>query len=94
MRPESREEEPVIKRIAYSIIAIALSYSALAQDLSEAQRAAMVKRGRRLDESKPGSGLGLSIVHDLVTSYRGELGLSRSDLGGLKAELTLPAVKP
>ena len=60
----------------------------------EAQRAAMVKRGRRLDESKPGSGLGLSIVHDLVTSYRGELQLSRSELGGLKAELTLPAVKP
>lgn len=60
----------------------------------EAERAAMVKRGRRLDESKPGSGLGLSIVHDLVTSYRGELALSQSTLGGLKAELTLPAVKP
>ncbi len=60
----------------------------------EAQRTAMVKRGQRLDESKPGSGLGLSIVNDLVTSYRGELKLSRSALGGLKAELTLPAVKP
>jgi len=60
----------------------------------EAQRTAMVKRGQRLDETKPGSGLGLSIVHDLVTSYRGDLKLSRSALGGLKAELTLPAVKP
>ena len=60
----------------------------------EAQRDAMVKRGQRLDETKPGSGLGLSIVRDLVTSYRGELQLSRSELGGLKAELTLPAVKP
>ena len=59
----------------------------------EAQRAAMMKRGQRLDESKPGSGLGMSIVHDLVTSYRGELLLSQSVMGGLKAELTLPAVR-
>lgn len=59
----------------------------------EAQRAAMMKRGQRLDESKPGSGLGMSIVHDLVTSYRGELLLSQSMMGGLKAELTLPAVR-
>ncbi|MBU2533713.1 MAG: GHKL domain-containing protein, partial [Alphaproteobacteria bacterium] len=52
----------------------------------------MMKRGRRLDESKPGSGLGLSIVQDLVTSYRGDLQLSKSQMGGLKAELRLPAV--
>lgn len=56
------------------------------------QRADMMKRGRRLDETKPGSGLGLSIVHDLVTSYRGELTLSQSDLGGMRAEVILPAV--
>lgn len=59
----------------------------------EAQRAAMMKRGQRLDESKPGSGLGMSIVHDLVMSYRGKLRLSESAMGGLKAELTLPAVR-
>ena len=49
-----------------------------------------LKRGRRLDENKPGSGLGLAIVSDLVREYRGGLALSRSDLGGLRAEVTLP----
>lgn len=51
-----------------------------------------VKRGRRLDESKPGTGLGLSIVADLVSEYGGALSLSRSSLGGLKVDLTLQRV--
>ncbi|WP_395666424.1 ATP-binding protein [Methylocella sp.] len=48
-------------------------------------------RGRRLDETKPGSGLGLSIVVDLASMYGGALDLSASPLGGLRAELRLPA---
>ena len=59
--------------------------------LTEAEMEEVTKRGRRLDESKPGSGLGLSIVTDLVALYRGKLRLSRSPLGGLSAEVTLPA---
>jgi len=58
----------------------------------EAQRNDMMQRGKRLDETKPGSGLGMSIVRDLVTSYRGEIRLSQSDMGGLKVEVTLPAI--
>ncbi len=50
------------------------------------------KRGIRLDETKPGSGLGLSIVTDLAQSYQGKLDLSASERGGLKAVLDLPAV--
>jgi signal transduction histidine kinase len=50
----------------------------------------VLRRGRRLDESKPGSGLGLSIVGDLAKLYGGGLELSRGPLGGLRAELTLP----
>ena len=50
-----------------------------------------LKRGRRLDESKPGSGLGLSIVSELSSLYQGEFTLTRSGLGGLKATLVLPA---
>jgi signal transduction histidine kinase len=55
------------------------------------QRAEAVRRGRRLDESKPGSGLGLSIVADLASAYGGGLELGDSPLGGLRATLALPA---
>lgn len=55
-------------------------------------RAAMLERGERLDESAPGSGLGLSIVRELVEAYGGGLTLGDSTLGGLKVELTLPRV--
>ena len=51
---------------------------------------AAVKRGQRLDESTPGSGLGLSIVTDLADAYGGKLRLDRSALGGLKSVLKLP----
>jgi signal transduction histidine kinase len=62
--------------------------------LPEAARAEMIKRGRRLDETKPGSGLGLSIVSDLAALYRGSLRLEASPLGGLRAVLELPGDKP
>jgi signal transduction histidine kinase len=45
----------------------------------------------RADEQVPGSGLGLAIVDDLVRLYGGQLELSDSPLGGLRATLTLPA---
>lgn len=47
-------------------------------------------RGKRLDETKPGSGLGLSIVSELAEEYGGQFTLDRSPLGGLKASLQLP----
>ncbi|MBI5013026.1 MAG: sensor histidine kinase [Methylocystis sp.] len=53
-------------------------------------RAAATQRGRRLDETKPGSGLGLSIVVDLAAAYGGSLQLDDSPSGGLRAELRLP----
>lgn len=59
--------------------------------LTAGQRAEATSRGRRLDESKPGSGLGLSIVTDLVALYKGTLRLDRSPQGGLRAEIDLPA---
>jgi signal transduction histidine kinase len=49
-----------------------------------------ILRGRRLDETKPGSGLGHSIVADLAHSYSGKFQLARSEQGGLSARLTLP----
>ncbi len=60
--------------------------------LSAAERAQVSRRGQRLDESKPGSGLGLSIVVDLAGLYGGSLSLGNAPIGGLRAELVLPAV--
>jgi signal transduction histidine kinase len=59
--------------------------------LSDEERAQVSRRGQRLDESKPGSGLGLSIVVDLASLYGGSLALGRAPIGGLRAELQLPA---
>ena len=59
--------------------------------LTEAERAVARQRGKRLDETKPGSGLGLSIVTELVGLYSGKFDLDRSELGGLSARLKLPA---
>ena len=56
------------------------------------QRAEALARGQRLDETKPGSGLGLNIVVDLASGYGGTLSLEDSPLGGLRARLRLPAV--
>jgi signal transduction histidine kinase len=54
------------------------------------RRADVLKRGARLDEATPGSGLGLSIVEDLTRAYGGEVALGDSKLGGLKVTLVLP----
>jgi signal transduction histidine kinase len=56
------------------------------------QIAVAIKRGRRLDESKPGTGLGLSIVKEIAGEYHGKLGLSRAEIGGLRAQLILPGI--
>ena len=58
--------------------------------LPVALREAALRRGRRLDETKPGSGLGLSIVVDLAELYGGRLELQASPAGGLRAVLWLP----
>ncbi|MGH6726164.1 MAG: sensor histidine kinase [Pseudolabrys sp.] len=59
--------------------------------LSPSEREQVAQRGSRLDESKPGSGLGLSIVVELAGLYGSELKLGTAPLGGLRAELVLPA---
>jgi signal transduction histidine kinase len=60
--------------------------------LSAEERAKVSRRGQRLDESKPGSGLGLSIVVDLAALYGGNLSLGNAPIGGLRAELLLPGI--
>jgi signal transduction histidine kinase len=58
--------------------------------LSPQEREQVARRGRRLDETKPGSGLGLSIVVELANLYGGGLTLGTAPIGGLRAELVLP----
>jgi signal transduction histidine kinase len=57
----------------------------------EREQVQVAPRGRRLDETKPGSGLGLSIVVELAGLYGGGLALGTAPIGGLRAELVLPA---
>ena len=57
----------------------------------EAQaREDVLRPGVRLDESVPGSGLGLSIVADYARAYDSQLDLEASPQGGLAAILVLP----
>jgi signal transduction histidine kinase len=57
------------------------------------RRSEALKRGRRIDETKPGSGLGLSIVAETASMYSGKIRLDNASLGGLRTILTLPAVQ-
>ena len=59
--------------------------------LDPGARAEALERGKRLDKSRPGSGLGLSIVVELAAVYGGLLELADSPLGGLRATLRLPS---
>lgn len=60
--------------------------------LTADERTDVLSRGRRLDASKPGSGLGLSIVSELVALYGGRLALERAPQGGLAVVVDLPRV--
>jgi len=54
------------------------------------RREEVIRRGARLDENAPGSGLGLSIIDELARAYRGGLTLGTSPLGGLSVAVLLP----
>ena len=57
------------------------------------RRAEVLQRGARLDETAPGSGLGLSIVDELARAYGGWVQLADADLGGLRVDINLPAAE-
>jgi signal transduction histidine kinase len=58
--------------------------------LTNDQKTQALKRGQRLDETKPGSGLGLSIVDEIAQEYQGGFSLKDAKIGGLSAQLRLP----
>lgn len=55
----------------------------------DAELADIRERGQKLDESKQGSGLGLSIVEDIADIYGLNIAYSRSELGGLKVSILI-----
>jgi signal transduction histidine kinase len=59
--------------------------------IPETERALLLTRGARLDESQPGHGLGLAIAADRIAAYGGHLTLGQAEGGGLAVFVTLPA---
>ena len=56
----------------------------------DTDRARVMRRGMRLDESVPGWGLGLNITKAIVEAYGGKMILDRSASGGLSVRVNLP----
>jgi signal transduction histidine kinase len=69
---------------------VAISVEDDGPGIESAQAAEAIMRGGRLDEAEPGHGLGLSIAHELVVATGGTLALLRSELGGLRVDLSWP----
>ena len=59
--------------------------------IAQAQRERVLERGARADERTPGHGIGLAVVHDIVRLHGGALEIARSELGGARVEVRLPA---
>jgi len=77
---------------ATSAAALSIAVEDDGPGLAAEDRAEVLQRGARLDETAPGSGLGLSIVDELARAYGGEVTLADSSLGGLRVMLILPRV--
>ena len=59
--------------------------------IAEDRIAYVLQRGVRGDERVQGHGIGMSIVQDIIKSYRGQVHVTRSqELGGARFEVTLP----
>jgi two-component system sensor histidine kinase PhoQ len=61
--------------------------------IAESKINLILQRGGRADQAKPGQGIGLAIVADIINAYKGELSITRSDLGGAAFSFDLPASK-
>ena len=52
--------------------------------------AKILERGGRASSDVEGQGIGLAVVREIVAGYRGNVGFSRSPLGGARVTVTLP----
>lgn len=53
----------------------------------ESQREIVFNRGQRADTLRPGQGIGLSVVREIVDQYQGEIIITASALGGTRMEI-------
>lgn len=53
-------------------------------------RDAVMERGKRLDTSTPGQGIGLAVVAEIAGRYGGNCSIGTSPLGGVRFTVTLP----
>ena len=79
-----------VRAVAVGLERLRLTVEDDGPGLTPAQREEVVRRGARLDENAPGSGLGLSIIDELARAYRGDLTLGATPMGGLSVTVELP----
>lgn len=61
--------------------------------IPSAKRSLILDRGKRLDQQAEGQGLGLSIVMDIIKTYKGKINIDDSELGGAKFKISIPIVE-
>ena len=76
--------------IAVSATTLTLTIDDDGLGVAEEDLSRLGERGTRLDERRPGYGLGLSILAQLIARYSGHSRFERSPLGGLRVTVTLP----
>lgn len=54
----------------------------------------LLQRGERADQRHPGEGIGLAVVNEIITQYRGTFNVARSDLGGADVQVLLSSGQP
>ena len=59
--------------------------------IAASQVETILQRGGRIDQTKPGQGIGLSVVVDIIAAYQGRLQIGAGPLGGAAFSFDLPA---
>lgn len=58
--------------------------------IPDAEWKSVLQRGKRVDETQTGQGIGLAVANEIVALYAGSLVAGKSKLGGLKLEISFP----